>query len=183
MDIIERIDALFEAHGRQPYEGLRAEPISALEHALQCAQLAEWAHADATLVGAALLHDIGHFVERCDDISDDLHELRALPLLENHFSAALTEPIRLHVQAKRYLVATDPAYAQGLSPASRHSLRLQGGPMNEGELSAFAARPYATEALALRRWDDLAKTPGQATPPLDYYLALLSELLPRTRLE
>ncbi|MFO1253883.1 MAG: phosphohydrolase [Inhella sp.] len=183
MDIIERLEALFIEHGQRPYEGLRAEPISALEHALQCAQLAEWARADTALVGAALLHDIGHFIAVEDDQTDDRHELRALPLLEDHFGPALTEPIRLHVQAKRYLVATEARYAAGLSPASQHSLQLQGGPMNDEEQADFISRPHAEAALALRRWDDAAKNPGQQTPPLAYYLALLRELRPATHLD
>jgi predicted HD phosphohydrolase len=88
----------------------------------------------------------------------------------------VTEPIRLHVQAKRYLVSVDAAYFLGLSPASVHSLQLQGGPMSKAESQAFERLPFAREAVQLRRWDDLAKVPGHATPPLDYYLALLQDL-------
>jgi len=177
MDIIERIDALFAAHGDQPYEGARREAISASAHALQCAQLAEWAQADAPLVGAAFLHDVGHFlaaeaIARNDHL-DDRHEDLAVPLLAGHFGPALIEPIRLHVQAKRCLVTLDPGYAATLSPASVHSLLLQGGPMSADEASAFERLPHASAALQLRRWDDLAKTPGRETPPLGYYLALL----------
>lgn len=178
-DLIERIEALFAAHGTQLYDGARSEPVSALQHALQCAQLAEWADADATLVAAALLHDIGHFIEtsELDDDTDDTHELRAVPLLAQGFGPAVTEPVRLHVAAKRFLVAADPAYAGTLTPASVHSLALQGGPMTEAEMSAFESHPFAMDAVQLRRWDDLAKQPGLPTPALGYYLTRLEPLL------
>jgi predicted HD phosphohydrolase len=173
MTLIARIEALFLQHGRRAHDG-----VTALEHALQCAQLAEWDHAAASLVAAALLHDIGHFIvvdPYADDV-DDVHELRALPLLAEGFSASVIEPVRLHVQAKRYLVATDAAYAQSLSPASLHSLMLQGGAMGEEELRFFEDLPFARQAVQLRRWDDQAKVPGRATPPLAYYLGVLEDL-------
>ncbi|RQP26701.1 HD domain-containing protein [Piscinibacter terrae] len=173
MTLIERIEALFLQHGRRA-----CDSVTALDHALQCAQLAEWAHADAPLVAAALLHDIGHFivVDPYGDEVDDVHELRALPLLAEGFSASVIEPVRLHVQAKRYLVATDPAYAQSLSPASLHSLLLQGGAMGEEEQRFFEDLPFARQAVQLRRWDDQARVPGRATPSLAYYLGLLEDL-------
>lgn len=174
---VDDIAELFARHGHQAYDGQRRESVSALEHALQCAQLAEWARADDTLVAAALLHDIGHFVTPVDgDTDDDRHEVLALPYLAARFGDAVLEPIRLHVAAKRYLVATDADYLGTLSPASVHSLALQGGPMGRDEADAFEALPHALAAVQLRRWDDLAKTPGLATPPLGYYLALLAGL-------
>ncbi len=177
--VVARIASLFLRHGERCYDDSRREPVTALQHALQCAQLAEWAHADDTLVAAALLHDIGHFVVPPDldvDRDDDQHELHALPLLSEAFGPEVVEPIRLHVAAKRYLVATDAAYFSGLSAASVHSLGVQGGAMSRAEVSTFEATPYAGAAVQLRRWDDLAKVPGQATPPLGYYLALLADL-------
>ena len=179
MTLIDRIEALFTEHGATAYDGARKESVSALEHALQCAQLAEWAGADAPLVAAALLHDLGSFIAadpEGDDV-DDAHELRALPLLSEAFAASVTEPVRLHVQAKRYLVAADPAYAATLSSASVHSLALQGGPMSADEMRLFDEQPFAQQALQLRRWDDAAKEPGKKTPPLAYYLALLDEVI------
>lgn len=182
MDIVERIEILFNAYGHSAYEGHRRESVTALQHALQCAQLAEWAQADDSLVVAALLHDIGHFVESpaASDLFDDVHEMRAVPFLAAAFGPAVVEPVRLHVQAKRYLVATDRSYAATLSPASVHSLALQGGPMCEEECRLFEDLPYALEGVALRRWDDLAKTPGKKTPPLDYYLPLLRSVIAGT---
>src|SRR5687768_13015718 len=108
MDVIERIETLFLAHGHTLYEGRRAEAVTALQHALQCAQLAEWAGSPIALVAAALRHDVGHFVASDDHDVDDTHEQRALGLLSLDFSRAVLEPIRLHVEAKRYLVAVHP---------------------------------------------------------------------------
>ena len=174
--IVGQIALLFERHGHAPYEGARREAVSALEHALQCAQLAEWANAEPPLVAAALLHDVGHFlaaeaVLKSEQV-DDRHELLAVPFLGDHFGVDVTEPIRLHVQAKRYLVAAEPGYAASLSQGSLHTLALQGGPMCREEIALFEALPNAGQALALRRWDDAAKQPGRHTPTLSYYLFL-----------
>jgi phosphonate degradation associated HDIG domain protein len=178
MDIVHQIEELFELHGHTRYEGAREEPVTARAHALQCAQLAEWADAPTALVAAALLHDIGHFLapEPGTDAIDDVHELRALGFLKAGFDDDVVEPVRLHVQAKRYLVSVDAHYAATLSPASTHTLALQGGPMSADERRWFEALPHAGEAVALRRWDDLAKEPGRRTPPLGYYLALVASL-------
>ena len=187
MDVVCKIEALFERRGAAPYTGEqleRQEPVSALAHALQCAQLAEWADADSTLVAAALLHDLGQLLDGVAEASlqEDSHELRALTLLASGgFGPAVLEPIRLHVQAKRYLVASDMRYAERLSDASRYSLSLQGGRMNAEEGQVFMAQPHASRALQLRRWDDLAKHPGKRTPPLGYYLNLLDDVLREAR--
>src|SRR3990167_8548982 len=124
------------------------EAVSQLEHALQCAQWAEKSGETPATVVAALLHD---------------------PVLE---------PIRLHVDAKRYLCTMEPGYWETLSPASQHSLVLQGGPFTPKEAMQFAAQPFAQEAIRLRRYDDHAKVPGLVTPPLGYYRALVQRLAP-----
>jgi phosphonate degradation associated HDIG domain protein len=185
-DILQRIEGWFALHGASSYEGQRRESVSALSHALQCAQLAEHARAEPPLVAAALLHDVGHFVAIADvgeaDDIDDVHELRGVAVLVRDFPPAVVEPIRLHVAAKRYLTATEPAYARGLSPASVHSLAQQGGPLRGMEIARFEALPFAADAVRLRRWDDAAKRPGWETPGLACYLALLDELrLPARR--
>ena len=178
-DIVEHIEHWFALHGATSYEGNRRESVSALNHALQCAQLAEDAHAEAPLVVAALLHDVGHFVAIADigekDDIDDVHELRGVAVLVRDFPPAVIEPIRLHVAAKRYLTAIEPKYLGGLSPASVHSLAQQGGPFRGAEIARFEALPFAQDAVRLRRWDDLAKLPGVRTPSLAYYLALADE--------
>jgi len=78
-------------------------------------------------------------------------------------------PIRMHVEAKRYLCAIDPQYMRNLSPASIWSLKLQGGPFAASERDEFIIRPFAAEAAKLRRWDESAKIYGLQTPTLDHF--------------
>jgi predicted HD phosphohydrolase len=178
MNAIDRVAELFLLHGQRVHATGPDGSVTFLAHALQCAQLAEWAHAEPALVAAAFLHDIGHLVadEPATSPFDDLHEIRAVGLLAGEFSPAVIEPIRLHVQAKRFLLATEPGYGQRLSLESQRSLLRQGGPMPADEAEVFGPLPGSAEAVRLRRWDDLAREPGKRTPPLAYYLDLLSEL-------
>jgi predicted HD phosphohydrolase len=146
------------------------------QHALQCALLAEEAGVGAALTAAALLHDFGHLLEPVNAAQtpcDLRHEMRALPLLGGYFPQSVLGPIRLHVAAKRYLCATDRAYRDRLSERSRRSLERQGGPLQDDEVARFLARPHAREALALRRWDDAARTPGSRTPGWDHFRQVL----------
>jgi phosphonate degradation associated HDIG domain protein len=178
MSIVEQIESLFLCQGWSAYEGALLEPVSALEHALQAAQLAEWDDADESLVAAALLHDIGQLLPTPPgaDLIDDVHELRAVAFLSEAFGPAVLEPVRLHVQAKRYLVALEPGYASCLSPASRATLVMQGGAMTAFEIQLFEALPLSADAVRLRRWDDKAKQPGKRTAPLPWYLSVLESL-------
>jgi phosphonate degradation associated HDIG domain protein len=178
IDIVDQLEELFQLHGHRHYEDEREEPVSTLAHALQCAQLAEWASAPDGLVAAALLHDVGHFIAPLpgsDDI-DDVHELRAVGLLRAAFADEVIEPVRLHVAAKRYLVAVEPSYRSTLSRASLHTLALQGGAMSADEVGWFEALPFSAQAVDLRRWDDAAKQPGRRTPPLRYFIELLQSV-------
>ena len=123
---------------------------------------------------AALLHDIGHLLHQLpEDIADrgidGQHEKIGEAWLARHFGPEVTEPVRLHVAAKRYLCAADAAYRAQLSPASRQSLALQGGPFSEAEVQEFERHPFYREAVRLRRWDDAAKIPGLAVPGLEHY--------------
>ncbi len=166
---------LLRTHGGMAYHG---EAVTQLQHALQCAHLAEKANAQPALVAAALLHDIGHLVHHLGEDAavrgiDDRHEHRGAGLIQRVFPPSVSEPVRLHVQAKRYLCAIDHSYLQGLSPASLQSLQLQGGVMSATDALSFMARPYATAALQLRRWDDGAKDPQAHPPPLEHYAARL----------
>jgi len=169
---LEDIEAVFREHGHIEYSG---EGISQLAHALQAAQLAEQEGADDALVSAALLHDLGHLLNRLGDTPsarglDDQHQYFAIPFLRPLFPAAVVEPIRLHVDAKRALCAIDPAYHDGLSEDSRRSLRLQGGIFSPEDTQTFLAKPFAREAMRVRRWDDAAKVPRAPTPALEHFL-------------
>jgi phosphonate degradation associated HDIG domain protein len=171
MSGVNEILALFTQRGSEMYGG---EAVSQLEHALQCAALAESADSSPELITACLLHDLGHLVhnlgeDAADRGIDDRHEHRALGLLRSFFPPPVTEPIRLHVEAKRYLCATRPDYWAALSPASKTSLELQGGIFSLEAAAAFIQQPYAEDAAQLRIWDDLAKVPGQATPDLEHF--------------
>jgi len=171
MTIVDRIVEMFETKGGAAYFG---EPVSQREHALQTAWLAEREHAPPSLVVAALLHDIGHLLHEMPEHVADLgvdarHEEIGHDWLAQYFGPEVTEPIRLHVAAKRYLCATDPEYLRLLSPASMQSLNLQGGPLNEAEARSFEQAPFAQDAVRLRRWDDLAKAAGLQVPGVNHY--------------
>jgi phosphonate degradation associated HDIG domain protein len=172
---IEQIVHLYRTAGAARY-GMEA--INQEQHALQCGLLAQQAGSSPQLVAAALLHDLGHLLAESlpEEATgkDDLHEWRAIPFLRGAFPEAVIEPIRLHVAAKRYLCATDAGYWGQLSPASVRSLELQGGPFNAQDAAAFIAQPFAADAVALRRWDDLAKNPARTTPGWEHFGAVLA---------
>jgi phosphonate degradation associated HDIG domain protein len=177
--VADAIIAVLRDHGDAAYFG---EPVSQRAHALQCAALASREGAAPALVGAALLHDIGHLLHGlgesiADRGVDARHEEAGYEWLVRHFGSEITEPVRLHVDAKRYLCAADPTYAAALSPASQQSLALQGGPFTRSQTLAFADLPFAAEAIRLRRWDDAAKIAGLDVPDLEHYRALLTSLV------
>ncbi len=171
---IAEIIGLYRTTGLARY-GMEA--VSQEQHALQCAVLAERAGSPPALVAAALLHDLGHLVrpERTGAAGerDGLHEYLAIPFLRGTFTEAVIQPIRLHVEAKRYLCAVSSGYRDGLSPASQRSLLLQGGPFTPEEAQEFIRQPYAGEAVALRRWDDSAKDPLASTPGWSHFQEVL----------
>ena len=172
---VSDICLLFARKGGRLYEG---EAVTQLEHALQSASRAEAAGAAPALVCAALLHDVGHMVNDHGETPtlrgvDDLHQYAALPFLRGSFDDAVLEPIRLHVDAKRYLCATRSGYFDALSADSKRSLALQGGTFDEAGAAAFIARPYAADAVRVRLWDDQAKVAAAATPTLAHFLAVV----------
>jgi [1-hydroxy-2-(trimethylamino)ethyl]phosphonate dioxygenase len=177
--VIDEIFRVFRERGDGAYLG---EPVSQSEHALQAAAAAERDGAPPPLVASALLHDYGHLVHDLDEDSaehgiDTVHEDVGAEWLGRHFVPAVTEPLPLHVAAKRYLCAVEPAYLDALSPASKLSLELQGGPFSPAEVAAFEALPHSREAVQLRRWDDEAKVEALETPPFEHYRdALLAGL-------
>lgn len=175
MPVVDAICALYVSRGHLAYHG---EPVSQLEHALQTADRAERAGASAALVAAALLHDLGHLLAATDDSPtlrgvDDRHQERVLPFLRGSFDLDVLDPIRLHVDAKRYLCATRPRYLEALSADSRRSLALQGGVLSPPEIEAFLAEPFARDAVRLRLWDDAAKVMGAETRDLTDYREVL----------
>ncbi len=181
MVTIARIEQLFASLGERAYSG---EPVNQREHALQSAWLAQQAGAAEPLVAAALLHDIGHLVNDEGETPtargvDDLHQFHGARFLRGLFDRDVTEPIRLHVPAKRWLCATRPGYQEALSADSKRSLALQGGAFRAAEAEAFIRTPYAADAVRLREWDDLAKVAGLATPTLAEYRPLLARCVAR----
>lgn len=166
------IQSTFNGRGNENYG---AEEVTQLQHALQCAALAEEEQADAQQISAALLHDIGHIMHEdvlpnnADQLLDDKHEARAYEWIRVRFGAVVADPIRLHVAAKRYLCSVDEAYTKKLSPTSYKSFVDQGGVMDEKEIHAFEAEPFFKRAVQLRHWDDLAKVRSKKTPALSHF--------------
>jgi gamma-butyrobetaine dioxygenase len=176
------IDDLFDIYRRYGDRAYSEDSVSQTAHMLQTAAAAERAGADDALVAAALLHDIGHFLHAfghgaAERGIDGRHEDAAADWLAPHFGPEVTEPVRLHVAAKRYLCATKGGYFERLSPGSVRSLQVQGGPMSEAECAAFEALPNHRAAVRLRAWDEAAKVPGALTPDLAHYRPRLEALL------
>jgi gamma-butyrobetaine dioxygenase len=169
---VETLGELFAGPEARDHMG---EPVPIGEHMLQAGALAEATGAQDALVAAALLHDIGHLLGEADE---DRHGEAGARWLSQWFGDAVTEPVRLHVPAKRYLCAADGGYFGLLSPESVHTLWRQGGPMTAAEAAAFEALPHARDAVAVRRWDDQAKDPA-VTPPRFAHFAPLLEALAR----
>jgi gamma-butyrobetaine dioxygenase len=181
MTVIDELFRLFTVAGQGAYFG---EAVSEMEHALQSADLARQSGAADELVASALLHDVGHLLHGLgEDVAergiDAAHERAGAEWLTRHFRPEVVGPVRLHVEAKRYLCAVDASYLAGLSPASTLSLRLQGGPHSEEERRRFERDPFFAGAVALRRWDDGAKVPGLAVPGLEAYRSCLQVSLRR----
>jgi phosphonate degradation associated HDIG domain protein len=158
------------------------EGVSQLEHALQTAHHAKADGAPPALIVAALLHDVGHMMQKAGENAADLgidtrHEQISAGYLARAFGPDVTEPIRLHVAAKRYRVTVDPAYLERLSKASLQSLALQGGPMSQREVEAFLGDPAAEAALRLRGYDEAGKAPDAEVAGFETYHDLLRDLV------
>jgi len=189
LSAVDRISGLLSSEGASDYLG---EPVTVAEHMRQAGALAEAAGASPALVAAALLHDVGH-LRGADPLADEAglsgrelmagtdndHGDRGAAWLAQWFPPAMTEPVRLHVAAKRYLCAVEPGYFELLSPASVYTLSVQGGPMTPAEAREFEANPYARDAISVRRWDDAAKDPAAAAPDFIHFIPVLEGLLHR----
>ena len=166
---VDELISLLESLERTPGEKVG---LSELDHGLQCAYELECAHpADLELQVAGLLHDIGHGYA-----SDEEHGRAGGERVRSAFGDRVASIVEGHVPAKRYLVATDASYGDGLSEVSVTSLRLQGGPMSAEEVSEFEAQPFSSDAIALRRADDRAKAPGRSVPGLDHWVPVMRQV-------
>lgn len=178
-NIVDFIADIFARRGADSYLG---EPVTMSEHMLQAALLAEQDGAGDALVAAALLHDIGHYTSEFppdaqDQGIDNRHNEAGAAVLAPWFPRAVTDCVRHHVPAKRYLCATDPDYFARLSPASVLTLKLQGGPMDATEVEDFRMLPNLADIVRVRIWDDEAKVAGRPTPPFAHYAPLLQRLV------
>jgi len=176
------IDFIFDLFARRGAEEYMGEPVSMAQHMEQTAACAVAEGASDDLVIASLLHDIGHLVgdfpiDSLENGIDNLHEEAGAELLEAFYPASVTEPIRLHVAAKKYLCAVDKQYLARLSAASVQSLLVQGGPMTEAEIETFESSPYHQSAIQVRRYDDDGKVAGLDINPVQNYRDKLRSLL------
>jgi gamma-butyrobetaine dioxygenase len=173
---LDAVAEMFNGGGMQMYLG---EEVTLAQHMLQAGALAQAAGAPDNLVAAALLHDVGHILHTPG--SGDQHADNGAAWLASHgLNDSVTGPVRLHVEAKRYLCAIDPAYFKRLSDASRQSLEWQGGPMSTEEAQEFERLPHAEGAVAVRRWDEAAKDPAASTPLFEDFRPLLQRVLQTT---
>ena len=184
-NIVEFIADIFERRGAESYLG---EPVTMSEHMLQGAWLAEQDGAPEELVAAALLHDIGHYTSEFgtyspEDVEDKHHDEAGGEVLAPFFPPVIVECVRLHVSAKRYLCATDPTYFSKLSPASVHTLSLQGGPMSAEEVAEFRSNPFHDEAVRVRIWDEGGKVANMKTRAFRDYLPLLERVVKKFEAE
>ena len=175
MNNLNDIAELYQRYGAERYGG---EAVNQMQHALQCAHLAQQAGSSPELITASFLHDIGHLVHQLgEDCAirgiDDAHEVRGERVLKPFFPQSVVLPIALHVEAKRCLCTIDTSYYETLSPASVASMTLQGPRFSEGQVADFLALPYGQDALSLRRWDDLAKDPQAQTPSFEYFWTIV----------
>jgi len=178
-DVVRTIQDLLE-HRADGLYGLH--DVTQREHALQSAWLAERDGHPASLIAAALMHDIGHLVHDLGENPaaegiDDRHEELGNAWLAQHFGPEVTEPVRLHVAAKRYLCATEADYFGKLSPDSVLSLSLQGGPMSAEEVASFEALEHHAAAVTLRRYDEEAKIKDLPTPPVAHFMTYVAQCL------
>ena len=178
-NIVAFIGDIFDRCGGEEYLG---EPVTMAEHMLQGAHFAEKAGEAETIIVSALLHDIGHFTSEfgtfsMDDTEDRLHEEAGAMVLERFFPTLVTDCVRHHVAAKRYLCATRPEYFDRLSIASVHSLNLQGGPMKDSEVFEFEKEPNLAEIIKVRHYDEAGKRADLETKPYSHYAPMVQRVV------
>ena len=178
-NIVDFLGDIFDRRGGEEYLG---EPVTMAEHMLQGATIAEKQGQRDEIVVATLLHDIGHFTSEfgtfsMDDTVDKFHEEAGARVLEQFFPSVVTDCVRFHVAAKRYLCATRPEYLALLSDASVHSLNLQGGPMSDQEVKEFEANPNLEDIVTVRYLDDAGKEPDMETPGFDHFAPMVQRVV------
>ena len=179
--IVEFLGGIFERCGDEEYLG---EPVTMGQHMLQGATLAENAGLSEEIIVAALLHDIGHFTSEfgtftMDDTADRHHEDAGAEVLAGFFPTIVTDCVRYHVAAKRYLCATKPEYFNRLSEASIHSLNLQGGPMSADEVAEFEQNPNLSDIIKVRYLDEAGKDPDMETPDYWHFAPIVKRVVER----
>lgn len=179
--IVPFLAGIFERHENVDYLG---EPVTITAHMLQGATLAEEGGLPEEIIVAALLHDIGHFTSEfgtfsMNDTEDRFHEEAGAKVLERFFPSIVTDCVRHHVAAKRYLCATRPDYLARLSEASAHSLKLQGGPMSPDEIAEFEKNPNLKAIVRVRHLDDAGKRPDMTTPPFAHFAPIIQRVVDR----
>ena len=180
-NIVAFIGGIFDRRGGEEYLG---EDVTMAEHMLQGATIAEQNGQSEEIIVGALLHDIGHFTSEFgtyhpDDTEDRHHEDAGAEVLEQFFPSVITDCVRFHVAAKRYLCATKPSYFDRLSAASVHTLELQGGPMSADEVAEFAQNPNLKEIIAVRYLDEAGKRAGMETPDYWHFAPMVQRMVDR----
>ncbi len=170
---------IFERRGGEEYLG---EPVTMAEHMLQGAYLAEVSGEREEIITAALLHDIGHFTSEfgtfsMNDTQDRYHEEAGADVLARFFPPVVTDCVRYHVAAKRYLCAVDSGYLDQLSEASVHSLKLQGGPMTDEEVAEFERNPNLADIVKVRHFDDAGKVADMEIPGFMHYAPMVQRIV------
>lgn len=178
MNTYDEIVEIYTSGASEEYLG---EDVKLVEHMLQCADLAKQSGASNELVLAALLHDIGHLLitdatEAHSSGIDAHHDEIGAQWVEERFPDSVSMPILLHVDAKKYLVATDSDYYEKLSQASKDTLKMQGGPLTLEEAAEFFALDGAKEAIQVRLWDDQAKVRDKPTSTIEEFREIIEAL-------
>jgi len=178
-NIVAFLEDIFERRGGEEYLG---EPVTMAEHMLQGATIAEKNGQPEIIIVSALLHDVGHFTSEfgmfsMEDTQDRFHEDAGAEVLQDYFPTLVTDCVRYHVAAKRYLCATRPTYFDRLSEASIHSLNLQGGPMNGAEVLEFEKNPNLKEIIAVRFLDEAGKHADMETPPFAHFAPMVQRIV------
>lgn len=179
--IVAFLGDIFERCGDEEYLG---EPVTMAQHMLQGATLAERNGLEEDIIVGALLHDIGHFTSEfgtfsMNDTEDRHHEEAGADVLSRFFPDVITDCVRYHVAAKRYLCATKPDYFKRLSDASIHSLNLQGGPMNDEEVREFEKNPNLKQIIQVRYLDEAGKQPDMGTPDFWHFAPMVQRIVDR----